>query len=42
MDVVIYWGEIDEEDKCGDSFGYLAYYTSTTPDNKTMFVPTFY
>ncbi|XP_022172088.1 cytokine receptor-like isoform X2 [Myzus persicae] len=35
-DVFIYWQNIEDNEKCGDSFEYRAYYTSTTPDNKTI------
>ncbi|XP_060857654.1 cytokine receptor-like isoform X2 [Metopolophium dirhodum] len=34
-DVFIYWQNIEDNEKCGDSFEYRAYYTSTTTDNKT-------
>jgi len=37
-DVFIYWQNIEDNEKCGDSFEYRAYYTSTTSDNKTMLV----
>ncbi|XP_015374599.1 PREDICTED: cytokine receptor-like [Diuraphis noxia] len=33
--VIIYWQKIDDSEKCGDSFEYRAYYTSTTEQNKT-------
>lgn len=36
----IYWQNIDDSEKCGDSFEYYAYYTSTTADNQTMLVLT--
>ncbi|KAL5237172.1 hypothetical protein ACI65C_004582 [Semiaphis heraclei] len=35
-DVFIYWQNIEDNEKCGDSFEYRAYYTSTTIDNKTI------
>jgi len=37
-DVFIYWQNIEDNEKCGDSFEYRAYYTSTTTENKTMLV----
>lgn len=33
--VFIYWQKIDDSEKCGDSFEYRAYYTSTTEQNET-------
>lgn len=41
-DVFIYWQNIDDNEKCGDSFEYRAYYTSITADNKTTFVTHYY
>uniref|UniRef100_A0A2S2NC68 Cytokine receptor n=1 Tax=Schizaphis graminum TaxID=13262 RepID=A0A2S2NC68_SCHGA len=35
-DVFIYWQNIDDNEKCGESFEYRAYYTTTTSDNKTL------
>ncbi|XP_025417183.1 cytokine receptor-like [Sipha flava] len=35
-DVFIYWQNIDDSEKCGDSFEYFAYYTSISADNKTI------
>eukprot|EP00102_Acyrthosiphon_pisum_P024183 XP_016661393.1 PREDICTED: phosphatidylinositol phosphatase PTPRQ isoform X2 [Acyrthosiphon pisum] len=35
-DVFIYWQNIEDNEKCGDSFDYLAYYTCTTTDKKTI------
>ncbi|XP_022168704.1 cytokine receptor-like [Myzus persicae] len=35
-DVFIYWQNIEDNEKCGDSFEYRAYFTSTTTDNKTI------
>jgi hypothetical protein len=37
-DVFIYWQNIDDNEKCGESFEYRAYYTTTTSDNKTLLV----
>ncbi|XP_008178335.1 cytokine receptor-like isoform X1 [Acyrthosiphon pisum] len=34
--VFIYWQQIDDSEKCGDSFEYRAYYTSTTEQNKSI------
>lgn len=35
-DVYIYWQDIKDSEKCGDSFEYYAYYSATTEDNQTM------
>lgn len=37
-DILIYWQNIDDNEKCGDAFEYHAYYTSITADNITMLV----
>lgn len=37
-DVLIYWQNINDSEKCGDSFEYRVYYTSITADNNTMLV----
>lgn len=37
-DIYVYWRPIDEKEKCGDKFEYRVYYTTVSPDNKTMFV----
>jgi len=33
-DIVIYWQTIEDNEKCGESFEYIAYYIYTTEDNQ--------
>ncbi|KAL4103291.1 hypothetical protein QTP88_018668 [Uroleucon formosanum] len=33
--IYIYWQEVDNSEKCGDSFEYRVYYTSTTKQNES-------
>lgn len=37
-DVFIYWHNINENEKCHNSFEYLVYYTVATNDNTTRSV----
>lgn len=35
-DVFIYWQNIEDNEKCGESFEYLVYYTTLAANNSTM------
>ncbi|XP_025196272.1 cytokine receptor-like [Melanaphis sacchari] len=35
-DVLVYWQTIEENEKCGESFEYIAYYVYTTADKQTI------
>jgi len=35
-DVLVYWQTIEDNEKCGESFEYIAYYVYKTEDEQTM------